>query len=233
MTSENEFLSDVELYYTLPENCGVEITLAGDEFKHAVKVMRHKPGDELYVTNGYGEIFLCEVKLVEKDIIKLEVIKTFPYKNNLVNIYFCLPKLKNPDRLEFALEKCTELGITNFIIFESERTVSRSSKLERWNKIVLSAMKQSLRSFLPEILEIKSLSIVKDYPGEKIIFEQSAGTYFNNFKIDLVRKYFFLFGPEGGFSDEELRLFDDSKIYKLAENRLRSETAIIKCASML
>ena len=73
------------------------------------------------------------------------------------NIFFCIPKLKYSDRFEFALEKCTELGITNFIIFDSERSIHKSDKKERWEKIVLSAMKQSLRSYLPNITVINSL----------------------------------------------------------------------------
>ena len=227
------YLSDIELYYSPPGHNGKEITLTGDEYKHAFKVMRHRPGDELFVTNGNGEIFDCRIKLIEKDIILLSPEKIHIYKNEFENIFFCLPKLKNPERLEFALEKCTELGITNFFIFESERTISKSSRLERWNKIVLSAMKQSLRSFLPKISEIKSLSLLKDYNGEKIIFEQKAESYFANFKINSGKKYYFLFGPEGGFTDDELMLLGSVHIYKLAENRLRSETAIVKCASML
>ncbi len=228
-----EFLSDIELYYSPPVYCGAEISLTTDEFRHAVKVMRHRPGDELFVTNGEGKIFSGKISTIEKEALRLSAEKTFTYKNKFENIYFCLPKLKNPERFEFALEKCVELGITNFIIFESYRTISKSSKTERWNKIALSAMKQSLRSFLPKIEINGTLNSIKDLSGEKIIFDQKAETYLFDFKNNPEKNFYFIFGPEGGFANEEFKLFQESQVYKLAENRLRSETAIIKCASML
>jgi 16S rRNA (uracil1498-N3)-methyltransferase len=141
--------------------------------------------------------------------------------------------LKNPERFEFALEKCTELGITNFIVFESSRTVSKADKIDRWNKIVLSAMKQSLRSYLPQISISISLSEIIKQKGEKIIFEQNAKTFFNPEIINPLKNYLFIFGPEGGLSDEEVERINKDYLLKLAENRLRTETAIVKCASIL
>ncbi len=228
-----DYLSDIELYYSLPENCGEEIILTDDEFKHAFRVMRHRLGDILFITNGEGKIFSAKIVETSKEQFKLSLEKTFTYINNFDNIHFCIPKLKNPERFEFALEKCVELGITNFLIFESERTISTSSKLERWNKIALSAMKQSLRSFLPKISLIDSVKLINELAGEKIIFDQKSENQFGNLKRNPKENFYFLFGPEGGFTEKELQLFDKQQIFKLTENRLRSETAIIKCASML
>ncbi len=228
-----DYLSDIELYYSLPENCGEEIILTGDEFKHAVRVMRHRLGDKLFITNGEGKIFTAKIVETSMERLTLSLEETFNYKNKFENIYFCLPKLKNPERFEFALEKSVELGITNFIIFESERTISKSSKLERWNKIALSAMKQSLRSYLPKISLIDSVESIIKLAGERIIFDQKSENRFSDFENNPEKNYNFLFGPEGGFTEAELRLIGKEQIFKLADNRLRSETAIIKCAAML
>ena len=228
-----DYLSDIELYYSLPENCEKEIILTGDEFKHAFRVMRHRLGDILFITNGEGKIFSAKIVETSKEQLILSPEKTLIYINNFNNIHFCLPKLKNPERFEFAIEKCVELGITNFLIFESERTISASSKLERWNKIALSAMKQSLRSFLPKISLIDSVQSINELAGEKIIFDQKSEKQFSKFERNPNYNYYFLFGPEGGFTDKEIQLFNKQQLFKLAENRLRSETAIIKCASML
>ncbi len=147
-----KYLSGIELYYCLQEKItGNTVSISDDDYKHIVKVMRHSVGDEIYVTNGYGKIFLTETKDIDKNSLTAVVKKVFDYENKMGNIFFCVPKLRYSDRFEFALEKCTELGITNFIIFDSERAIHKSDKKERWEKIVLAAMKQSLRSYLPEI----------------------------------------------------------------------------------
>ena len=122
-------------------------------------------------------------------------------------------------------------SITNFIIFDSERAIRKSDKKERWQKIVLSAMKQSLRSYLPNIEIVNSLNEILNLDGRKILLEQNSEKKISGAKINHYEKYYFIFGPEGGLSKEEMNLFDEK--YKLADNRLRTETAIIKCASLI
>jgi 16S rRNA (uracil1498-N3)-methyltransferase len=226
-------LSNIELYYSSKENISDEIiTLFGDEFKHAVKVMRNNIGDILYVTNGVGSIFKSEISSIEKDQLSAKIIETVEHKNRFENIFFCIPKLKNPDRFKFAIEKSVELGITNFLIFESKRTIAKGNNIKRWEKIVLAAMKQSLRSFLPKIQLVNRLLDIAELDGEKIIFEQNTQKKFI-FNNDINKKYCFIFGPEGGLTENEIELFKTANIYTISDHRLRSETAIIKVASLL
>jgi 16S rRNA (uracil1498-N3)-methyltransferase len=131
------------------------------------------------------------------------------------------------------LEKCAELGITNFIIFESKRTISRGNKTDRWNKILISAMKQSLKCYLPDIKVVNSVKEIFSLNGGKIGFEQNSSNKIGSLKIIPDVNYYFIFGPEGGLDTDELELFDPENIYNLAENRLRTETAIIKVACLL
>ncbi len=231
---DSDHLSNIELYYTTPDLVsGLEVSIIGDDFQHITKVMRHKIDDQIYVTNGLGKIIVGRIKTIYKDSINIEVLKQIEYENRFKNIYFCIPKLKNQERFEFALEKCTELGITNFIVFESERTISKSKRLERWNKIVISAMKQSLRSFIPTIITSNSLMDIIDQKGEKVVFEQNSKNVFSQIGINFQEVIFFIFGPEGGLTSAELSHFKEEQIFNLAKNRLRTETAIIKCASIL
>ena len=228
-----ERLSNIELYFTESENIsGDNILLTGEELRHVAKVMRHYAGDTIYITNGTGSIFRCEVLSIAKEKLTAKVKDQFNYVNKLKNIYFCIPKLKNPDRLKFAIEKCVELGVVNFIVFNSIRTIARGSNLERWNKIALSAMKQSLRSYLPNIQLINTLGELAALPGEKIIFDQNAES---DFRLDKETgmMYYFIFGPEGGFAEEEIKLFENPQFFSLGEYRLRTETAIIKCAALI
>ncbi len=225
----SDYLSEIELYYNSTA-AGDLISLSGDEFHHLVNVMRHSKGNEVWVTDGKGNIYKCRIDTIAKDYAELWILKKLEYDNAARNIFLCLPYLKNNDRLEFALEKCTELGITRFIIFTSERTIARSSKSDRWNKIVLSAMKQSLRSFLPEV-QFYNLKEMHSLTGEKILFDQKSEMMFNRSLIQGIS--YLIIGPEGGFSSAEIKLFKGSSFYKLAPNRLRSETAAVVAASLL
>ena len=195
--------------------------------------MRHLPGDIIFVTNGAGKIFKSEIDNFNKDSVHLQIISTYEYENKLSNINLCIPKLKNTERFEFALEKCAEMGITNFFIYESSRSFARGEKIDRWNKILLAAMKQSLLSYLPEIKRIYKISELQNLDGELIIFEQNSDNLFKEYKFNKDKKYYLIFGPEGGLSPDELNLFNKANIFNLAENRLRSETAIIKAVSLL
>ena len=231
---ELEHLSNIELYYSEPENVTDEfVTIVGDEFKHITKVMRHKIGDEIYITDGLGKIFSTVLISISKTEAKTSIKKEYKYGNKFRNVIFCIPKLKSHERFEFALEKSVELGITNFIIYNPNRGVTKGSKFNRWNKMVLSAMKQSLRSYLPTISEFISLEEIAKLEGEVIILEQNSESSVIDLKLSYGKSYYFVFGPEGGLSQDELNLVGNNRIYSLAENRLRTETAVIKVAAIL
>lgn len=230
----NQKLSKIELYYS-PSHQKKEnqIMIEGEEVNHILRVMRHKTGDELYITNGEGSIYKTLVVKISSSYIETDILQEYKYEDPGKNIYFCLPRLKNNDRFETAIEKCTELGITNIVVFESDRSISRGNKTERWQKIITSAMKQSLRSYLPSIDIIGSLREISGREGRKIMFTQEADQIFTG---DIIKKntvYYFIFGPEGDFTEDEKNMFDINDFFNLGNYRLRSETAIIKCASMI
>lgn len=225
-------LSDIELFFTEQTNISDgKITLVDEELKHCCKVMRNKVGDVIHVTDGAGNIYQSEIETIEKNSLTVNILKTDSYKNNFENVYFCIPKLKNPDRLKFAFEKCVELGITNFIIFESKRTIGRIKNIERFDRILLSAMKQSLHAFLPK-LETETLKSITNNPGKKFLFDQASKNRLE-FKNNSAEKYYFLFGPEGGFESGETDMIDAANRFVLSNHRLRSETAVIKSASLI
>lgn len=229
----SEFLSNIELFYTSSEFISEnKIHLCGEEFNHAVKVMRYKSGDKIYITNGAGKINKCLIQNISKEALEASIIDSIQYQNKFEKIIFCLPKLKNPERVKFSIEKCVELGVTNFVLVNSDRTISKNNNIDRWNKIALAAMKQSLRSFMPNISMIGNLDSIAKLPGEKIIFEQNSQQTLASLKLKNEITYF-IFGPEGGFSERELNIFDQINIYRVARNRLRSETAVIFAASFL
>ncbi len=228
------YLSNIELYYSQPESITENvIKISGDEFSHLTRVMRHKIDDVIFITDGYGKIYTCKIVSLDKTFLSAEILSFETYQNKFQNIFFCIPKLKNPERFEFALEKCVELGLTNFIIFESMRTVAKSNKVERWEKIILSAMKQSLRSYLPKITSISSFKNILALDGTKILFEQNAEKKLSELKYSDDKTYYFIFGPEGGLDKKEIEAAGADNLFQLTENRLRSETAIVFAASKL
>ncbi|MHB8931286.1 MAG: RsmE family RNA methyltransferase [Melioribacteraceae bacterium] len=238
------FLSDVELYYTNKPIIGNQIPIEGEECHHISNVMRHNVGDSIYVTDGFVTIYKSSISSIEKKKVVADIIESTKYENKLAGIWFCIPRLKSADRFEYALEKAVELGITNFIVFDSTRTVAKGEKIERWEKILIAAMKQSLRAWLPKVSYVKNISEIFKLAGTKILFDQNANQTLNSFlSINnskfAISNYFFIFGPEGGFTEDELGLsteggMENSELrIRLTENRLRSETAIVTAASLL
>lgn len=231
-------LSNAELYYSQDVIDDSSINIIGAEAHHISEVMRHKINDEIFVTDGEGNIYKCQIESISNKNVGCKIIDQSFYQNNFSKITFCLPRIKNNDRLEFALEKSIELGITNFIVFESKRTVAKGGKLERWNKIAISSMKQSLRAWLPQINYEKKITNLFKYEGKKIFFDQNAKQTLNDFLNRNINSlvsdnYYFLFGPEGGFDNDELRIENYELSIRLTDNRLRSETAVISAAVIL
>ena len=227
-----ERLSNIELYYTSPSLIYKnEIILNEEEFHHSVNVMRNTIGAKLFITDGEGNLFESEISSVKKYELTAIIKKRTKFKNRWKDIWFCIPNLKNPDRLKFAFEKCVELGTTNFILFSSKNCISKNLKPEKFQKTTLAAMKQSLRSFLPKIKSATFNEII-EMQGTKILFDQNEKQVFNG-KLNFVEPVYFLFGPEGGFDKDEIEAVELKNRFSLASNRLRSETAIIKCASLL
>ena len=245
------FLSDVELYYSEKVR-GKQIEITGEECHHIKDVMRHKVDDEIYVTDGLGTIYHSKILGISKNKIECQSFSSTQYENKLGKVTFCVPRMKSSDRFEFALEKSVELGITNFIVFESKRTIAKGEKIDRWQKVLTSAMKQSLRSWLPKISYAKSIGEIIKQNGTKILFDQNSDKTFQSILNSqlTIGNCFFIFGPEGGFEKGELRI-DPLRLtscearngacadeggelqIRLTENRLRSETAIVTAASML
>lgn len=230
---ETNILSDVELFYS-QKYFREKIILENDELHHAINVMRHKVDDIIYITDGKGNIAKSKIVSITKTELTAIEFEKYTYQNVLSNLTLCIPHIKKQDRLEFALEKSVELGYTKFIIYDSERAIAKGDKTNRWEKILLSAMKQSLRSWLPKVEYKKSLNEIISLKGRKILFDQKANEKFSDLsKNELSFCNYLIFGPEGGFSEKEKKLVNDIEKYQLTYNRLRSETAIVVAASLI
>lgn len=209
-----------------------QITFEKEESRHIVRVLRKKEGDVLHITNGKGFLFSVEISIANDKRCLATIIKQEEKLNNRdYYLHVAIAPTKNNDRLEWFLEKATEIGIdeiTPIICDNSERKVV---KIERLSKIVQSAMKQSLQFTLPKLNNpIKFSDFIKqDFIEETFIAHCEEGSEKKLLKNIAApnSKYTILIGPEGDFSTKEIEKSLTSKFIpiSLGENRLRTETA--------
>lgn len=213
-----------------------QIVFPRDESKHIVKVLRKKEGDILHVTNGNGYLFISELNLITPQQSIAKVIEVKKEESPKYYLHMAVAPTKMNDRYEWFLEKATEIGvmeITPIICDHSERKVV---KLDRFERVLQSAMKQSLHFTLPKINQpVRFSEFVTDTPeGTKYIAHCEEELEKRSLKnsINLGEKSIVLIGPEGDFSSEEIELAKQNswQPVSLGSTRLRTETAaIIAC----
>ncbi len=198
---------------------------------HHLKVMRIKPNESVELVNGKNQLALAS--LISQDSKKaLLRIEKVTEKRNLSEFILALSFLRQ-SKLDLILEKATELGITQFFLFPSQNSELdqlSSSKKERMETILISALKQSGRLDLPKIFILKRLSEFKNYNFDFFYGDINGGSFSSP-----INPPCFFIGPEKGFSADEILALKDSlnaKSVNLSSNILRSETAAI-CASFL
>jgi len=214
-------------YLEHPEN---EIILSAEESKHTNKVLRKKEGDILNFTDGKGNFYKAEITVADSRKCRLKIVSSDQKeKQHNYHLHIAIAPTKNMDRFEWFLEKATEIGIdeiTPIICSRSERKVIKN---ERCNKILLSAMKQSLKFRLPKLNEAISLTdfLKSNVEGDKYIAhcEKNNKLELKNQKLE--EKTLILIGPEGDFSPTEIEmaLQNNFKAVSLGTSRLRTETA--------
>ncbi|GAB1858372.1 16S rRNA (uracil(1498)-N(3))-methyltransferase [Flavobacteriaceae bacterium MHTCC 0001] len=229
----------MQLFYSpdITEN-SESFTFPKEESKHIVKVLRKQIGDKLYITNGKGWLFKAEIALpnINKCLVKI-ISKALQPKRNY-NVHLAVAPTKMNDRYEWFLEKATEIGIdaiTPIICEHSERKVI---KPERFERILQSAMKQSLSCYLPKLNEAISFKafISQNFEGQLFIAhcEETDKKSLKN-ELQPATNITILIGPEGDFSTKEIELAIANKFIPvtLGTTRLRTETAaIVACHSV-
>lgn len=205
-------------------------TLDEAESKHISRVLRLVIGDEIIILNGKGLVFQCEITSVGKKC-SVTVLKVEKYEAEQPHIHIAIAPTKNNDRLEWFIEKTTEIGvseITPIICSNSERKII---KLERLQKTAIAAIKQSGRAFLPKINEaIKFKDFLKKHNAEQKFIAHCYEENQQHLKelYTLGKDVLILIGPEGDFSLEEVENAMKNHNFipiSLGRNRLRTETA--------
>jgi 16S rRNA (uracil1498-N3)-methyltransferase len=208
-----------------------QITFDKIESKHIVRVLRKKERDILHITNGFGFLFEAKITVASDKKCMAEIIsveeKPKPWQYYL---HIAIAPTKLNDRMEWFLEKATEIGIDEITPIFCSNSERRNIKLDRFEKIIQSAMKQSLKFTLPKINEpVKFTDFINQDFNGTICIAHCEDQQKNTLKsiVNPSEKITILIGPEGDFSSAEIKKALDKKFIpiSLGESRLRTETA--------
>ena len=210
-----------------------EITFDKIESKHIIKVLRKKEGDRIFITNGKGELFNCIITIANDKRCLVSVSSQEEKKQPKdYYLHIVISPLKSNDRLEWFLEKATEIGIDEITLITCDNSERKFIKSERLEKIIIAAMKQSLKFHLPKLNKIISFSEFLKIEHKNSVYiahcEKSDKKLLKN-HVKPKESVTILIGPEGDFSSREI-----SKSIKLGcipitlgNTRLRAETAAL------
>jgi 16S rRNA (uracil1498-N3)-methyltransferase len=229
----------MHLFYTPEIDLSDTYELSEEESKHAVRVLRLKMGDEIWLTNGKGSLFQAKLLNEHPKRCNIQITKRLTEQGKRdYRLHIAVAPTKNNTRFEWFLEKATEIGIdeiTPLICEHSERNVVKTDRL---NKVITAAVKQSLKAYHPQLnatqkftefiethrSETQLLAWCKASPDHRIENQVNAGE-------DVI----LIIGPEGGFSETEIELAKKKGVsfVSISSSRLRTETAaLVACHSI-
>lgn len=225
----------MQLFYTPDiDAASTAYQLNEEESKHCVRVLRLQTGDKIQLIDGKGNFYTAAITDPHPKRTSLQIIsvqKDFHKRNHYLHI--AIAPTKNIERLEWFLEKATEIGIDEISLIICQRSERKEAKTERLDKIITSAIKQSIKAWHPVLNEAVALNklISAPFDGQKFIAHCEEGDRFT-LKHELMPfgKYLILIGPEGDFTPKEIddALNNGFKAITLGESRLRTETAALE-----
>jgi len=206
-----------------------------EDSRHCVKVLRKTAKDTIHIVDGVGGLYQCEITKANDKKCEFAIVSSqqnFQQRDSYLHI--AIAPTKNADRLEWFIEKSVEIGIDEISLIQTKHSERKQQKTERLEKIAISAMKQSLKAYLPKINELM--------PFEKFLKtvqqEQKFLAHLTDESKPLVSvlkpksSYCILVGPEGDFSADEILLAKEEGFQwiTLGNSRLRTETAgLVAC----
>ena len=226
---------------------GNTATIIGSDAKHIKNVLRYKIGDELDICDENEKIYLTRIASISSNEVSLYIIEE-KNKNTESPVNIALFQgLPKADKMELIIQKATELGVSEIIPVEMERSIvkidikDQQKKIERWNKIAYEASKQCGRQKIPKVQNVDNLkNIIEKFSKYDIVLLPYEREYTQNLKQSLnkytgLKNIAIIIGPEGGFSENEIALLNHSNVemVTLGPRILRTETAGIATLAML
>ncbi|QMU28274.1 16S rRNA (uracil(1498)-N(3))-methyltransferase [Adhaeribacter radiodurans] len=221
----------MHLFYT-PDIAIETYTLSEDESKHSIRVLRLQEGDEINLIDGKGTFYTARITTANPKRCALQIINKIPeFGKRSFYVHVAVAPTKNLDRMEWFVEKAVEIGIDEISFLLCERSERKNLNLDRLEKIAVSAMKQSVKAYLPQLNEMQAFtSFIRQV--------DAANTYIAHLEnhdrtalsqVQVSKKTCILIGPEGDFSVKEIELAYSLGIkpVTLGISRLRTETAAL------
>ncbi|WP_345948739.1 16S rRNA (uracil(1498)-N(3))-methyltransferase [Mucilaginibacter sp. PAMB04274] len=226
----------MQIFYTpdLPEGAS-HYTLSEEESKHCIRVLRLEQDDSIQLVDGRGGFYTARIidPHPKKTLLVItEAQQAFGKRNHYLHI--AVAPTKNIERLEWFLEKATEIGIDEVSLILCQRSERKEAKVERLDKIITSAVKQSIKAYHPKLNPIQPLAKLLSIPfnGQKFMAHCLPGEDKVSLaaQLQLQGHCLILIGPEGDFTEKEIAdaLQSGFKPITLGESRLRTETAALE-----
>jgi len=209
--------------------------LTAEEAKHISKSMRLKEGDNIWITDGKGTRAKAVLTSVRKDCCEVEITeRCFVEQSHSNRFHLVVAPTKNPDRMEWMVEKAVEIGVSQITFVICERSERKHIELNRLHRIAVAALKQSQGVWLPEIIVVPFSQFIKEsvhFNADKCIAccdETVQTTHISEIQYGN-REVVFLIGPEGDFTPKEVELAmkQGFQPITLGKKILRTETAAL------
>ena len=230
----------VRIYLDKKLNLDLDLILEKEDAHYLKNVMRLREGDNVFLFNSKDGEFKGEIISSDKKNTKVKLISKIDNINKPGKISLIFSLIKS-SKLDYLIQKCTEIGVKSFIPVISEKSVAKNFNIKRTEKIIKESCEQSNQLFLPAIHEVEKLEKkIKSFDKNSIIFFADINS--SNKKIDEViknnknREFYLLVGPEGDFSLKErdlLKSMNNCIPISLGQNILRSETAAVAGLAIL
>ena len=227
-------MSNIRLFFLNPLSANMNGKLDKSQSHYLTKVMRINENEVFSLFNNNGE-WVAKILRISKSIVEFKVIKKLRQKEKIKELWLAFSPIKS-NYQNFMIQKATELGVTKFIPIIFERTIVRKINKERFEKIVIEASEQSNRINVPLIEPTQNLDSLLKNSMDLIFTDLNS----SNTKIDKSKftdkPVCIIIGPEGDFSEVErakILSFRGVQPFKINENILRSETAVISAISIV
>ena len=239
----------MDRFFTPKSNINLEqntCVIEGEDVKHISRVLRCRENDKLEVCDMDNNEYICEIKEINKDNILLDIIEKVNIKresNLKVKLYQGMPK---GTKMELILQKLTEIGVDEIVLVQTKRSVTKidnkkeDKKIERWERIIYEAAKQSKRGKIPTLRGVltfkEALEDMKNNDLNLCPYENERTISIKECLKDVSADTIGIFvGPEGGFEEDEIEKIQDidGKVVSLGPRILRTETASVVASSIV
>ena len=226
----------IPYFYETIENIEAGV-LSEESAHHALHVLRMKTGQGLCMTDGKGLLAKAVIQDIGKKSCHIQLTATQTVTPKTSHLTIAVAFTKNPSRMEWFLEKATEMGLSRIIPLVTKRSEKIHTRRDRFEKIMISAMLQSQQCFLPELSEPLTLDKLLHEPFDVRCIAHCLSEQKRQFWKDEIeggKKNVILIGPEGDFTEEEIHLCLQHNYHpvSLGHNRLRTETAALYACSV-